>query len=105
MENTNYIIEELKMIEELHEGEGDLWTTERLPNNYELMNKINEIIKWINNKEQEYSMEDFEELIKRCVEELIKEYKKGKPLRTEQYECIIDYLLLMRGEQYGNMCK
>ena len=43
-------------------------------------------------------MEDFEELIKRCVEELIKEYKKGKPLRTEQYECIIDYLLLMRGE-------
>ncbi len=53
MENTNYIIEELKMIEELHEGEGDLWTTERLPNNYELMNKINEIIKYINNKELE----------------------------------------------------
>ena len=43
-------------------------------------------------------MEYFEELIKRCVEELIKEYKEGKPLSEEHYKCIIDYLLIMRGE-------
>ncbi len=43
-------------------------------------------------------MEELAELIKRCCEELIKEYKEGKPLSEEHYKCIIDYLLIMRGE-------
>lgn len=53
MGNTNYMIEKLKMIVELNEGEGDLWTTERPPNNYELMDKINEIIDYINKNNKE----------------------------------------------------
>lgn len=43
-------------------------------------------------------MEELAKVIKGCCEELIKEYKEGKTLSEEHYKCIIDYLLIMRGE-------